>query len=99
MGGNLVAQGRSNVRELETMNKEGGMRSPFLNTLDAGDSPLGRIPLDSSDTPVHPGVSQCAGGLSLLPSPVSAIPSGPFIGGFSVFNPPQVDLGLTDPGF
>ena len=52
---------------------------------DAGDSPLGRIPLDPSATPVHPGVSQCAGGLSLSPSPASAYRVVPSSGGFSVF--------------
>ena len=64
--------------------KEGGTRSPFLNT-DAEDSPLGRIPLDPSATPVHPGVSQCAGRLSLSPPPASAYRVVPSSGGFSVF--------------
>ena len=38
------------------LRKEGGTRSPFLNSL-TRDSTLGRIPLDLPVTPVHPGVS------------------------------------------
>ena len=52
---------------------------------DSGDSLLGRIPLDPPGTPVHRGVSQCAGGLSLSPSPASAYRVVPSSGGFSVF--------------
>ena len=73
-----------NSTAVSYLRKEGGTRSPFLNT-DAGDSPLGRLPLDPSATPVHPGVSQCAGGLSLSPSPASAYRVVPSSGGFSVF--------------
>ena len=46
---------------------------------------MGRIPLNTSATPVHPGVSQCAGGLSLSPSPASTYRVVPSSGGFSVF--------------
>ena len=52
---------------------------------DSGNSPLGRIPLDTLGTPVHPGVSQRAGGLSLSPSPASAYRVVRSSGGFSVF--------------
>ena len=52
---------------------------------DSGDSALGRIPLDPPVTPIHPGVSKCAGGLSLSPSPASTYRVVPSSGGFSVF--------------
>ena len=52
---------------------------------DSRDSALGRIPLDPPVTPVHPGVSKCAGGLSLSPSPASTYREVPSSGGFSVF--------------
>ena len=66
------------------LRKEGGTRSPFLNSL-TRDSPLDRIPLDPPGTPVHPGVSQRAGGLSLSPSPATAYLVVPSSGGFSIF--------------
>ena len=52
---------------------------------DSRDSALGRIPLDPPVTPVHPGVSKCAGELSLSPSLASTYRVIPSSGGFSVF--------------
>ena len=52
---------------------------------DSGNSPLGRIPLDTLGTPVHPGVSQRAGGLSLSPSPASAYRVVPSSGVFQSY--------------
>ena len=47
------------------LSPQGGRHEVTLPQLaDSGDSPLDRIPLDPPGTPVHPGVSQRAGGLS-----------------------------------
>ena len=50
-----------------------------------GDSPLGRVPLHPPDSPVHPGVSQCAGGLSISPSPATTYRVVPQSGGLSIY--------------
>ena len=73
-----------NSTAVSYLRKEGGTRSPFLNSL-TRNSPLGRIPLDTLGPPVHPGVSQRAGGLSISPSPASTYRAVPSSGGFSVF--------------
>ena len=73
-----------NSTAVSYLRKEGGTRSPFLNSL-TRDYPLDRIPLDPSCTPVHPGVSQRAGGLFLSPSPATAYRVVPSSGGFSIF--------------
>ena len=46
---------------------------------------MGRIPLDPSVTPVHSGVPECSGGLSLSPSPAPTYRVVPSPGGFSVY--------------
>ena len=51
---------------------------------DPWDSALGRNPLDPSVTPVHSGVPECSGGLSLSPSPAPTYRVVPSPGGFSV---------------
>ena len=51
----------------------------------AGDSPLGRVLLHPPDSPVHPGVSQCAGGLSISPSPATTYRVVPQSGGLSIY--------------
>ena len=58
---------------------------PLPQLSNSGDSPLGRIPLGSPGTPVHPGVSQCAGGLSVLPSPAAPYRVVPTSRGFSIY--------------
>ena len=50
-----------------------------------GDSPLGRVPLHPPDSPVHPGVSQCAGGLSISPSRATTYRVVPQSGGLSIY--------------
>ena len=50
-----------------------------------GDSPLGRVPLHPPDSPVHPGVSQCADGLSISPSPATTYRVVPQSGGLSIY--------------
>ena len=68
------------------LSPQGGRHEVTLPQLaDSGDSPLDRIPLDPPDTPVHPGVSQRAGRLSLSPSPATAYRVVPSSGGFSIF--------------
>ena len=46
---------------------------------------MGRIPLDLSVPPVHSGVPECSGGLSLSHSPAPAYRVVPSPGGFSVY--------------
>ena len=53
-----------NSTAVSYLRKEGGDEVTLPQLSDSGDSPLGRIPLDPSGTPVHPGVSQSAGGHS-----------------------------------
>ena len=73
-----------NSTAVSYLRKEGGTRSPFLSSL-TRDSALGRIPLDPSVAPVHPGVPKCFGGLSLSPSPAPTYRVVPSSGGFSVY--------------
>ena len=63
----------------------GGHRVSVPQHSDPGDSALGRIPLDPSVTPVHSGVPECSGGLSLSPSPAPTYRVVPSPGGFSVY--------------
>ena len=51
----------------------------------AGDSPLGRVPLHPPGSPVHPGVSQCSGGLSISSSPAPPHRVAPQSGGLSIY--------------
>ena len=51
----------------------------------AGDSPLGRVPLHPPGSLVHPGVSQCSGGLSISPSPAPPYRVVPQSGGLSIY--------------
>ena len=73
-----------NSTAVSYLRKEGGTRSPFLNSL-AWDSPLDGVPLHPTITPVHSGVPERSGGLSLSPSPTPSyrVVSSP--GGFSVY--------------
>ena len=51
----------------------------------ARDSPFGRVILHPPDSPVHPGASQCAGGLSLSPLPATTYRVIPQSGGLSIY--------------
>ena len=63
----------------------GGHQVSISQHCDPGDFALGRVPLDPSVTPVHSGVPECSGGLSLSPSPAPTYRVVPSPGGFSVF--------------
>ena len=61
-----------NSTAVSYLRKEGGDEVTLPQLSDSGDSPLGRIPLDPPDTPVHPGDSQSSNGHTFSPSPTSA---------------------------
>ena len=78
-----------------------------------GDPPLGRIPLHSPGSSVHPGVSECSRGHSVAPSPTARYRVVPQSGGLSIFESsvaapsrlvcylresPMLDLFLSLPG-
>ena len=73
-----------NSTAVSYLRKEGGTRSPFLNSL-ARDSPLDGVPLHPAVTPVHSGVPERSGGLSLSPSPTPSYRVVSSSGGFSVY--------------
>ena len=79
--GGLLRQLHSSV-----LSPQGGCHKVAVPQLPgSGDSPLGGVPLHQAVTPVHSGVPERSGGLSLSPSPTYSYRVVSSSGGFSVY--------------
>ena len=82
--GKNVAVFCENSTAMSYLRKEGGTRSPFLNSLAQGILRWTES-LHPTVTPVHSGFPECSGRLSLSPSPAPTYRVVSSLGGFSVY--------------
>ena len=83
--GKTIAVFCDNTTAVAYLRREGGIRSPFLNSYRAGDPPLVRVARHLSGSTIYSGLSQYPGGHSVSPSPAASYRVVPQSGGVSIF--------------